>query len=290
MKLRDIGLVVIVMAIWGMNYPLGKIGVNAIPPVMMIALRFALVAMILLPFVKIPHGHFRSIVIFSFVNGVLHYVPNFMGLKLVDSSIGAVLNQLSVPFSAILAALLFGDKLGWRRALGMALAFIGVAVLVGEPRRETNLLGAALMIAAAFTWALSMAQAKTLAAVHPLSLTAWMTAFAAPQLFLCSLLLEERPIEAALSAGWAGWGPILFMAVFVSLISHSLWYSVVQRYPLNVSAPFGLLTPVFGVAFSALILGERLTLWMLAGAAIVLAGVAIITIRRPAQGAVGAGR
>jgi O-acetylserine/cysteine efflux transporter len=290
MKLRDLGLVLLVMVIWGLNYPIGKIGVAAVPPMTMIALRFALVAAILLPFVKMPRGHWRAVALFSIVNGVLHYAPNFVGLKLVDSGIGAILNQLSVPFSAILAALFFGDRLGWRRALGMALAFLGVAVLVGEPRRETDLLGAFLMMAAAFTWAVSMALAKNLSAVHPLSLTAWMCAFAAPQLFLCSLLLEEQPIARALAAGWAGWGPILFMAVLVSLVSHTLWYSVVQRYPLNVSAPFGLLTPVFGVAFGALILGERLTLWMLAGAAIVLAGVAIITIRRPAQGAVGAGR
>jgi O-acetylserine/cysteine efflux transporter len=75
------------------------------------------------------------------------------------------------------------------------------------------------------------------------------------------------------------------MAVLVSIVSHSLWYGLVQRYPLNVTAPFSLLTPVFGVAFGALLLGEAVTLWTLAGGLIALAGIAIITVRRPHQAA-----
>jgi O-acetylserine/cysteine efflux transporter len=188
-----------------------------------------------------------------------------------------------VPFSSILAAIFFKDRIGWRRALGMGLAFAGVAVLVGEPKRPTDLVGAFLMMAASLAWAISLIQTKFLKEVHPLSLVAWMTLMAVPQLVGLSLLLEEQPIARALAAGWAGWGPILYMAVFVSIVSHSLWYMLVQRHPINVTAPFALLTPVFGVIFGVLILGEEFTWWMLAGSLITLAGVAIITIRRPAQ-------
>lgn len=285
MSLRDLVLVVGIMAIWGLNYPIAKIGIGAVPPMMLIAIRFMLVAAILVPLMPFPRGNMRRILMLSVVNGVLHFAPNFAGLRYVDSGIGAILNQLSVPFAALLAAIVFHDRLGWRRLLGMALAFVGVAVLMGEPKRSTDWLGALLMIIAAFTWAISVVQAKFIKNVHPLALVGWMSLLAAPQLLIASLVLEDRPIAAALTMGWAGWGPVLFMTLFVSIFSHSGWYSLVQRYPVNVTAPFSLMTPVFGVLFGVLILHEALTWWMLAGGLITLAGVTIITIRRPAQAA-----
>lgn len=283
MNLRDLGLVLVIMVIWGLNYPVGKIGVHAVPPMMMIGIRFFLVGLVVLPFVPVPWPHMRRIFYLSVMIGVFHFAPNFTGLKYVDSGVGAILNQLSVPFSAMLAAIFFHDRLGWRRLLGMTLAFAGVAVLVGEPKRSTDLWGAALMIFAALSWAISLVQTKFLKQVHPLSLVGWMTLMAAPQLIMLSLLLEDRPVTAALAMGWDGWGPILYMVIFVSVLSHSLWYDLIQRHPINVTAPFALLTPVFGVLFGVLMLNERLTWWMLAGSLLTLAGVTIITIRRPYQ-------
>lgn len=285
MNLRDLGLVLLIMVIWGLNYPVGKIGVNAVPPMMLISIRFFMVGLLVLPFVPVPWGHMRRIFYLSVMIGVLHFAPNFTGLQFVDSGVGAILNQLSVPFSAIMAAIFFHDRIGWRRLLGMALAFAGVAVLMGEPKRATDLWGAALMIFAALAWAISLVQTKFLKQVHPLSLVGWMTLMAAPQLVVLSLLLEEQPVTAALSMGWNGWGPILYMAIFVSVLSHSLWYDLIQRHPINVTAPYALLTPVFGVLFGVLMLGEPLTWWMIAGSLITLAGVTIITIRRPYQAA-----
>lgn len=283
MRLRDIGIVLVIMIIWGLNYPIGKIGVGAVPPMMMITIRFVVVALMLIPFVPVPWGHMRRIFYLSFMIGVLHFAPNFTGLKLVDSGVGAILNQLSVPFSAILAAIFFQDRLGWRRLLGMILAFAGVAVLVGEPKRGTDLFGAFLMMAAALAWAISLVQTKFLKQVHPLALVGWMTLMAAPQLLVLSLLIETDPIASAVAMGWRGWGPVFYMAIFVSIVSHSLWYMLVHRYPINVTSPFALLTPVFGVLSGVLILHEEVTWMMLAGGLLTLAGVAIITVRRPAQ-------
>ena len=105
MSVRDLGIVVLIMVIWGLNYPISKIGVAAVPPMMLIGIRFVMVAAILLPFVPAPWHEMRRIFYLSMVIGVLHFGPNFTGLKYVDSGVGAILNQLSVPFSAILAAI-----------------------------------------------------------------------------------------------------------------------------------------------------------------------------------------
>src|SRR3546814_13938595 len=63
--------------------------------------------------------------------------------------------QLQVPFASLLAAIVFKDKLGWRRPLGMAIAFIGVAVIAGEPRLAGQYLALGFVIIASFIWSIA---------------------------------------------------------------------------------------------------------------------------------------
>src|SRR3546814_2272947 len=74
----------------------------------------------------------------------------FHGLKTVDAGTASIAIQLQVPFASLLAAIVFKDKLGWRRALGMAIAFIGVAVIAGEPRLAGQYLALGFVIIASF--------------------------------------------------------------------------------------------------------------------------------------------
>ena len=129
---RDIAILVFVTLIWGMNFAVVKFGLESFPPLLFIALRFALVAVALLPFVKPPKGYWLPVLGVSVTLGFLHFALMFTALKYVDVSSAAIAIQLQVPFAAILAAFLFKDTLGWRRALGMAIAFAGVALIAGR--------------------------------------------------------------------------------------------------------------------------------------------------------------
>ena len=96
--------------------------------------------------------------------------------------------QIQVPFAALIAAVFLDDKLGWRRTLGMALAFAGVVVMAGEPRVSGALWPLFLVIAGSFMWAVSNVQIKLLGPVDGFSLNAYLGLFAAPQLFIASAL------------------------------------------------------------------------------------------------------
>src|SRR3546814_20429358 len=89
------------------------------------ALRFALVAILLLPFAKRPEGQWGAVFAIAVTLGLLHFSFMFHGLKTVDAGTASIAIQLQVPFASLLAAIVFQDKLGWRRALGVAIAFIG---------------------------------------------------------------------------------------------------------------------------------------------------------------------
>lgn len=280
---RDIFLIIVVMAVWGANFGVSKWGLQELPPLMLIGLRFALTALLLVPFTRLPRDKMLPVLMLSASLGFAHFALMFTGLRQVDASTAAIAAQVQVPFSALLAAIFFKDRLGWRRALGMALAIAGVVLLAGEPQTSSNILYLGMIIASSMIWAVAAIQMKQLADVDALTLNGWMALFAAPQLLIGSWLLEDGQLEAIADAGWKGWGAVVYMAVVVTIFGYGIWMRMLSRYQVNQVMPFTLLAPVFGVVAGIVMLGEGLSLLKLLGGAITICGVAIITVRRPQQ-------
>ncbi len=281
MTLAD-GLVGLLIAFfWGLNFAISKAGLEQFPPILMISLRFALVAMLLVPFVPMPRGRMKEIAFFSITLGLLHFSLMFSGLAQVDAAVAAITIQIQVPFAALLSAILFRDPPGWRRMLGMALAIAGVAILAGEPRTSSVLWAVGLIVAAALIWAVSNIQMKKLADVDGFALNGWMALLAAPQLLLTSLLIERGQWAAITSADLLDWGSVAYQGVIVVILGYGLWYRLLRRYSVNQVMPFTLLVPLFGVLSGVLFLGEAQTWPLAAGGMATIIGVAIIVLRRP---------
>jgi O-acetylserine/cysteine efflux transporter len=271
-----------VMTVWGGNFVVAKIGLEQLPPILLVALRFMLVAAVLVPLVKVPRGQLGGIAVVSVVLGVLHFSLMFTGLRGIDASTAAISIQLQVPFAALLAALVFGEKLGWRRALGMAIAFCGVAIIAGEPRLQGAYGSLALVISAALVWAVANVLVKRLGDIDGTQLNAWMALFAFPQLLLASFLLEGGQWAALASADWGtvAW-VLVYQALAVVALGYGLWYTLLGRYDVNIAMPFTLLVPPIGVLSGVVFLEETLTWAFLGGGALTVIGVGIVTIRRP---------
>ena len=274
-------LFLVVMLIWGLNLVVAKIGLEQLPPLLFMALRFGLLALILAPFVRWPGERWFQIFLISITLGFLHFSLMFTGLADVDAATAAITIQLQVPFAALLAALFLNDKIGWRRAIGLATAFGGVAVISGEPRLEGNYVAFLLVVAASLVWALANVQIKRLGEINGLELNTWVSVFATPQLLLGSLLLESGQVEALTNADWRAYGSILYQSFAVLLLGYSIWYWLLKRYDVNQAMPFTLLVPLVGVASGVLLLDELFTWTLAAGGALTIVGVAIILIRRP---------
>jgi O-acetylserine/cysteine efflux transporter len=205
----------------------------------------------------------------------------FTGLREVDASTAAIAIQLQLPFAALLSAVIFDDPLGWRRALGMAISFAGVALVAGEPRLDGHYLALAMVIAAACIWSVANIQIKLMGDVDGLTLIAWIGVFATPQMALGSYLLEGGQGAALAAADWRAWASVVYQAVFVVGLGYGAWYWLLKRYAVNQVMPFMLLMPVFGVASGVAFLDEPVTLALLGGAALTILGIGIILVRRP---------
>ena len=204
MTLPMIGVLLAVTVVWGFNFAVVKAGLSVMPPIAFVALRFAVVGVMLLPWLRWPQRRFRDLVVLSVVLGVVHFSLMFTGMRGLDVATASIAIQLQVPFAAILAAIFFGETLHWRRLTGMAIAFAGVVLIAGEPRLAGNLLPLVLVIAAACTWASATIQIKRIGDdVDVLALNGWVALLAAPQLALLSWAIEDGQLAAIAAADCA---------------------------------------------------------------------------------------
>jgi O-acetylserine/cysteine efflux transporter len=94
-------------------------------------------------------------------------------------------------------------------------------------------------------------------------------------------LIEEGQWSAIASSTVGDWSALLFLAVCGFVIAYSIWYRLLSRYRVDQVTPFTLLMPFFGVLAGALLLGERVTGWEMAGGAVIMAGLAAIVLMPP---------
>ncbi|MFO1127977.1 MAG: EamA family transporter [Rhodospirillales bacterium] len=288
---RDGAAALLVIVIWALNFIFGKVGLSELPPLLMLALRFVLVTVLLLPFLgRIRRRQWRLVVAVSVVLGVCHFGLMFFGLAHVGAGPAAIAIQLTVPFSAILGWVCFGERIGRVQLAGMAMAFCGVYLLAGEPAgtateaasRASNSWYLLAVTGAAFAWAVANVLIKRLGPINVFTLNGWVALIAAPHLLAASLLLEHGQAAAIAAAGWRAWSAVVFMAVASSIVAYGLWYFLIERYPMNRVVPMTLLSPVLAVVFAVLLLGETLSATMVVGGILTLGGVAVIELIRPA--------
>jgi O-acetylserine/cysteine efflux transporter len=283
MKPQHIALMLVCQLIWGLNFVAAKIGIQYFHPVLFCAIRFSIAALLLLPIVGLPPRRMIwRLLPLSFTMGTMHFSLLNLGMRVVDVATTSITIQLQVPFAAVMAAFFFREHLGWRRIVGMGLAFAGIVLIAGDPRFSGDQFWPLMaVVGAAFCWAAANIQVKALGEVDAVRLNGWIAILAAPQLLVASAILEGNSWQQITSAAWQGWTALLYQAVIVAIFSYWIWYNMMRRYPVNQVMPFTLLLPMIGFICGALILGDAITWRMMVGALATVAGVAIIVLRRP---------
>lgn len=277
---RDLALLVLINLIWGYNLIASKIGVGEFPPMLFTAIRFAIVGLLLLPFLRLRRGQMGPVVVAAVMSGALHFGLLFVGLAMSESmSSVAIAGQLGVPFTTLMSIVFLGEVVRWRRWLGITLAFAGVMVIGLDPLVFRFWPGLALVVLSAFIGSIGLMAVKKLAGWKPLELQAWFSVISAPLLLVLSFAFESGQGEAVTNASWQGWAALAFTAFVASLVAHTGYYYLVQRYPVTSVSPLTVLSPVFGVYFAVTLLGDDLSNRMILGAVMTLTGVFIVALR-----------
>jgi O-acetylserine/cysteine efflux transporter len=286
MSFREFAVLFLVCLIWGLHFIVMKVTVGeTAEPLFYAALRMSIVAILMLPWLKWHKALMWPVLGAGLGYGALNYAFMFPALGLTTASAAAITIELYVPFSIILSMIVFKDKIGRYKVLGILLAFTGVAIIAAAKPDETAgpyfLLGILLMVGAAMSEAVGAVLVKFLKAIEPLQLLAWCAVIGSAVLWPLSFILEDNQLEAFAPENRHNFLLALaYSALLVSIIAHGSYYWLLQRLPIYIVSSAGLMTTVIAVIASAMILKEALTLNLLLGGLITLGGIGLILARR----------
>jgi len=285
MTLREFAVLFVICLIWGLHFIVMKVTIgDAADPLFYAALRMSIVAALMLPWLKWHKGLMLPILGAGLGYGALNYAFMFPALGLTTASVAAITIELYVPFSIILSVLVFKDKIGPYKILGILLAFMGVIIIAAAKPDEIAgpyfLWGILLMVGAAMSEAVGAVLVKLVKGVGPLQLLAWFAVIGSAVLWPLSFILEDNQLEAFAPQNLKTFAfALAYSALLVSIVAHGSYYWLLQRLPIYVVSSTGLMTTVIAVIASAIILNEPLTANLLLGGLITLGGIALILAR-----------
>ncbi|AZF30859.1 Permease of the drug/metabolite transporter (DMT) superfamily [Pseudomonas sp. R4-35-07] len=280
MPIRDSLVAVLVAFLWGAQVTAVKVGGQELPPILMVAMRFALMAVVLVPFCGVPKRHeLLPVFLIASLVGALHFGLLYCGIARVDASTSAVAYQLATPFTLLLAFAVLKERIGVQVLAGIVIALVGVLTVLGGIGQGGELSGILLVIAAAFVFAVGTVLTKRWGPFNPMAISAWTALIAAPELLMVSAAVEGHAWGSVLTASTRAWAAVLYTAISGGLIGFGLWYWLLGRHAVQRLTPFLLLVPVFAVAVSQLLLHEGVSLSLIVGGVAVLVGVALCQVR-----------
>ncbi|PUE43191.1 DMT family transporter [Limnohabitans sp. Bal53] len=262
---RQWTLLVLLTLVWGVNWPVMKLGVTGFPPLtfrmMCLWLGVPILGMALVimkvPF-RIPRAHWRELLVLAVFNMFIWQALIIVAVQSLSSGRAAILGYTMPMFSALLGAWVFGDQLAKRSWAGVAAASLGVVLLLWH--ELSNLsgrpAGVLLALAAASSWALgTQLLRRTRIPVPTLAISFWMTLMTAVVISLLAVGLER---ERWISPSPSNWFAIVFNAVLVFGFAHAAWFYLARSLPPVASTLSVMLIPVLGVFSGALWLNEIL--------------------------------
>lgn len=279
-------LLVFLSFLWGANIVAIKWSVRGVAPVFAAALRSTVASALVYLWMRlrrVPVSPSAGLLRHGAVVGVLfglEFGCIYLGLRFTLASRSAIL-LYTHPFFVAAGAHLFlaGDRVRPRKAVGLALAFLGVVLLFARrwgPMTAQTLPGDLLVLAGAGAWAATTLYIKKHLAgrAAPIQTLFYQLAFSAPVLFLWSFLQEDRLWHGfSATVGLA----LAYQCVVVAFASYLAWFELVDRYSVSVLAAFTFFTPVFGVLLSAALLpGETLEATALASLFLVCCGMVLV--------------
>lgn len=282
---RDGMLLSLICLAWAGNFLSSKLALGEIPPFLFTALRLAVLALLLVWFIKRPPpGQWSRLIAVALCNGVLHFGLSFAALRMSTTLASpAIVMQSYVPMSALLAYWLLGERFAWRTGAAIALSFAGILVLGFDPSVLAQPTALWLMLVSAFFLALGTVLMRDLKGMDVFSQQGWTAVIGVLPLFALSVFFEPQGLTELQAAGWKGWGGVLYAALIASMVGHGLFFLLVQKHPVARITPYLLVTPLLAALLGILVLGDSVgpRLWI--GGAMTLAGVLMIALRALAK-------
>ena len=271
-------LALTVVAVWGTNFVVIRIGLDHLPPLTFAALRFTFALLPAVFFLKKPDVPWRNLAAYGVLIGAGQFGLLYIAMSgFISPGLASLVVQTQVFFTIGLAMWLAKESIRSFQLVALALAAVGLVVIVAHTDASVTPLGLILVLVAAASWAGGNAFSKAAGKVNMLAYVVWASLFSVPPLLVLALIFEgpQAMIQGVRAADTATWAAVLWQSVGNTLFGYAAWGWLLSRHPAAVITPMAMLVPVFGMGASALWLGESLPPWKLLAAGLVMSGLAI---------------
>ncbi len=285
MTRRDQLLALVVAVVWGLNFPASHLALEHFPPLLLVAVRFAVIAVPTVLFVPRPAVQLRWLLGYGVGFGVFQFAFLYLGMSAgMPTGLASLTLQASAPFTVVLAALLLGERLTTRQVAGVVLAALGLVGIAVHRAQVAALLPTVLVLLGGLGWAFGNLANRKAAADSPMRLMLWMSVIP-PLPMLALSLVTEGPhrdwhavstlVDRSALPALAG---LLYVVVIATLVGSGLWTVLLARNPSSSVAPFSMVVPVVGIAASWVLLHEHADATEIALGTVVVLGVLISTM------------
>ncbi|MEE4297691.1 MAG: DMT family transporter [Wenzhouxiangella sp.] len=272
----------LICLIWAGNFIVSAWVVQQIEPLSFTVTRFAVVLLFLAPLLKLPaRDQWWPLVMTCWTMGGVHFALLFVALgRSSDVSSIALLMQVYIPISTVLAVIFLGERIGWRTSSGILVAFGGVLVMGLDPLVLAQLDVLVLVLSSAVSLAVGTMLMRRLKGISVLNFQAWNALLSLPLLIALSMVAGQGPLPDADGARQPMvWAAVAYSAIGASIVGHGSFYWLIQRHEVNKVTPYLLMVPVLAVLLGVIFWGDRPGPRLMIGGSMVLAGVLWITLR-----------
>jgi drug/metabolite transporter (DMT)-like permease len=279
----SIVLLILTMLWWGSTFVVTKGGLDEIPPMRFALLRFSVASLLLVAVALARGGLSRlprpapsgTLMLMALTGISLYYVGFNLALTYTSASQGALVQSSSPAITATAAVWLLGERVTRRRLLGIALAIVGVLLIVARGAPDANapspLIGNLLMFGTVVLWSVYTVFAKRLANADPAVVLAVVSCVGTLMLIPPALIEAARTPVAPISV--ESWLRIIYLGAFPSAAGFLLYSRALRDLDASQAGTFINLVPVIGVISGVLLLGDSISPMALVGGALVLVGI-----------------
>ncbi|PJI43796.1 EamA family transporter [Ferrovibrio sp.] len=282
MPVPHIALAVLIAAIWGFNFVVIRLGLDAFPPLLFNGLRFVVASLPFLLVFRTPGVPWRWVIGVGLVLGVTKFSLLFLAMAWgMPAGLASVVMQAQALFSVAFAAVLLGERPRRMQWFGLSIAAGGLVVIAGDMDGTSTFSGGLIafltLIAAAACWGLANIMTRRAAAPNPLAFMIWVSAVPPLPMFGLSWIFEGPDTIAAAFASLElrGLLAVLYIGLLSTTAAFAGWSLLLRQHNASLVAPFTLLVPVFGLLSAWAVLDEMPSTMKLGGAALILFGLLV---------------
>jgi drug/metabolite transporter (DMT)-like permease len=273
-------------AIWGSSFLFTRIGAVEFGPLPTAAVRVAIASLFLFPLlawrgqVPVLRQHWKKIFVIGGFNSAFPFICFAFALLSITTGLSAILNATTPLFGALVAWLWLRDKPQASRLVGLAIGFVGVALLAWDKasfKPDASGIAPAWAVLACLAATLSYGLAANATKVHLAGLPALVTATGSQIGAMLLLAVPAAWTWPAHAPSLHAWLALVAVGVLCTGVAYVLYFRIIEHAGPARALSVTFVVPVFAVAYGALFLGEAVTGWMVFCGAVIICGTALST-------------